>query len=358
MFAERADLFDVAPVTVKHGPTYPAAFVHAPPTLPDYYNQCFARFAKQEFIVDGDRRLTFAEVRAQAAALATAFQQQYGIKAGDRVGIAMVNSLEWVLAFVAAGSIGAIAVPINSLYKSEKEYEFVISNSGCKVLVCDKSRLATVADLCKRLKVDIITDVPVDAGVPSVQDLCMHFLYAGKTPSPLTTPLDTDDVAVIMYTSGSTGFPKGVMLTHRGLGQQMMMTHAGNTLKAMAYAEAVAAGTPVAPLVAPAIIITVPLFHITALNHIFLVSFAGGRKMVVMKKWDPLTAMQLVQKEQIQVWSGVPTMVADMLEHPDFAKYDLSSLRVSPFIPLPLIPFYLPLLFYTLIRLSRFVTLP
>jgi long-chain acyl-CoA synthetase len=261
----------------------------------------------------------------------------------------MVNSAEWVLAFVAAGSIGAIAVPINSLYKSVKEYEFVISNSGCKVLLCDKSRLATVADLCKELKVTTITDAPVSPAVPSVQELCKK--YAGKLPSPNPVALDTDDVAVIMYTSGSTGFPKGVMLTHRGIGQQMMMTHAGNTLKAMARAEAIAANTPVHPHVEPAMLIQVPLFHITALNHLFLASFVGGRKMVVMKKWNPLEAMQLVQKEKIQAWSGVPTMVEDMLEHPDFAKYDLSSLRVTP--PLLSPPFF----YHALVRSSR-ITLP
>ena len=100
------DLFDLGPVEVRHGITYKAAFLHAPPSVPDFYNQCFSEFAGSEFVVDGARRLTYRDVQRRSDALGAALQSDFGVKKGDRVAIAMANSAEWIIGFIAATAIG------------------------------------------------------------------------------------------------------------------------------------------------------------------------------------------------------------------------------------------------------------
>jgi len=236
----------------------------------------------------------------------------------------MRNYPEWCFAFIAITRIGAVAVPFNSLWK-EEEYAFGLKDSGTKVLICDPERHRLAAGSCASLGVHTIVTRAPKGQPPAGAVAYAAVVEAGKgKAAPDALNVDSDDMAALLYTSGTTGNPKGVMLSHRGIVQQMVMSLATDELqKRMAKA----AGMPPPPY-QPAIIAPVPLFHVTGLHHIFLACFVNGRKLVLMTRWDPVVAMQLIQKERPNSWTGVPTMVQDMMEHPDFGKYDLSSLKV------------------------------
>jgi len=317
-------LFQMGPVTVRHGPTYPRTFLKGPKTLPEFYNMFIDRFAELDFLVFEEERYTFKQVGEMANALSYTLSAHMNIQVGDRVAVSMRNYPEWCIAYMAATHMGAVIVPLNSLWK-DSEYAYGLKDSGTKVLVCDEERYHMAKGACDDLRVKIIlarhsgTEPP--AGTMSFNAALS--LGAGKS-APSAQDLHPDDICGIMYTSGTTGNPKGVMHTHRGVSQQMCMIRVGEE---MPREVARLMNAPAQKQVQPCMILPVPLFHVTGSHHVFLASFVWGYKIVMMYKWDPLTALRLIEKEKATAWTGVPTMIQDMMEHPDFSKYDTSTLK-------------------------------
>eukprot|EP01059_Diplonema_ambulator_P025576 TRINITY_DN42654_c0_g1_i1.p1 TRINITY_DN42654_c0_g1~~TRINITY_DN42654_c0_g1_i1.p1 ORF type:complete len:600 (+),score=198.58 TRINITY_DN42654_c0_g1_i1:51-1802(+) len=285
--------------------------------LREAYDKYYGMNAGKDCVVFKNERLTFGQFWQKACALGAALVETFGIRRGDRVGVCSQNNPEWMLSFVAITAIGAVVVPLNSWWKGH-ELEYGITDAGCKIFICDLRRYNQVSDILPRLKV---TPVLIRAQVPNVlsfNDLIMPFIGC---PCPAVYPASYD-VAAIMYTSGTTGHPKGVTLTHLGVCTQLTIAAVTTELTTRIQAKFKVPPSPYQECA----IVPVPLFHVTASHHLFLSSMIIGRKLVLMEKWDAGLALELIEREKATNWTGVPTMVQDLMEHPDFAKRDTSSL--------------------------------
>ncbi len=300
------------------GATLPV-FAGAPPSMREYFLFFFSQQSEKEFLVYGDERLTFGAVYARALKLAAMLQHRHGIAKGDRVGIAMRNFPEWIEAFVAVLHLGAIAIPMNAWWTAD-ELDYGLKDSGARLVLADEERARRLATLATRPAVITVrTSDAVSA------DLGMPTLAAELAASPETLwflpEIHPEDDATIMYTSGSTGFPKGAVSTHRGI-VSGAMNYLVAGLALLSLSQKAGVELPAQQVM----LLNVPLFHITGSVPVLLVSIAIGRKMVIMHKWDASEALRLIEHERATYFVGVPTMSLELMQHPDRDKYDLSSL--------------------------------
>lgn len=276
-----------------------------------------------DFLVYEGRRLSFTGFYAEVDALAATLQHDYGIDTGDRVAIAMRNCPEWPVAFAAAALVGAIVVPINSWGKQE-ELLFALRDCGAKCLVCDAQRHQLVASELPGLNVRSIVVGEVPAGGGS-EDFAVA-VARGRGRDFTVVSAGPQDECLILYTSGSTGFPKGVRQRHIAVTQSLMNMYFLGALTAHLEGQRAFRGgaTRETPL------LTVPLFHATGLLSGLIMPLQLGHKVVMMYKWDTVKALQLVQQEKVTGMTSVPAILKEFLTHPDFDRYDTSSLmRVS-----------------------------
>lgn len=274
------------------------------------------------FLVYQQERFSFAETFALASSMARVLQQAYALTRGDRVAICARNSPEWCIAYMAITLLGAVAVPMNSWWRGA-ELEYGLRDSGAKLLFADPARLELVAPYLETLGVAVIAIKPEpDSPYPEFYDLAASVPPLG-TDEIAALAVQPDDHATIMYTSGSTGEPKGVLSTHRNI------THALYTWKFVKEINEILRPELVEenPEFPPAILANVPLFHVTGSHAQFLASFVYLRKFVMMYKWDAEVALQLIESERISVFHGVPTMTWELMQAPSFAHTDLRSLR-------------------------------
>jgi long-chain acyl-CoA synthetase len=277
------------------------------------------------FIVYEDERWSYADVVASIDGIAHVLSERYGVQKGDRVAIDMRNFPEWVTSFAAIVSIGAVAVSVNAWWTGP-EIEFGLIDSGAKVLIADEERIGRIGDRLANLGIRGLA-VRTEGDLPANCEHLADVLVPGATmPAVDIAP---DDDATILFTSGTTGTPKGAVSTNRAVLSGLLSFACRTT------AEAVRA-TPDTPPPAnldgavpntPCFILTVPLFHVTGCVPVMLGSVATGARLVMMRKWDAGRALELIQREKVTNFIGVPTMAQDILTHPDFAKFDTSSLK-------------------------------
>ena len=290
----------------------------APPTLPAYFDQFCTAYAEREFIVAGDERLTFAQIHAASRQVAHALAGGWGVKKGDRVGIAMRNAPGWIVLYMGILMAGGCATLLNGWWQGH-ELAAGIDAVEAKLIFADPQRAARIAESGQHSPARVVT---LDISLP-LADAIAPVLAAGGADAALPD-LTGDDLATILFTSGSTGLAKGAVSNHRQvvqgtysyLVQTMMMLQ-------IATQEGLVGANP--PL--PCMLFSVPLFHVTGEVPMMLVSFAIGRKLVMMPKWDVVEAMQLIEKEKITSFTGVPLMSFEIVTHPDRHKYDLSTLQ-------------------------------
>jgi long-chain acyl-CoA synthetase len=223
--------FEIGSTTVD-GITF-RHFVNAPANLAIFYRTRAERYANNTFVVFESERYTFAQIMQQAHSLAHHLQQQFGIERRDRVAIAMRNYPEWCIAFIAITSIGAICVPLNSWW-SASELEYGLQDSGTKLLIADIRRYNAAKSACHKLSIaTIVVDrkAPDSAKCPQVPSSVVRFSslvasIAEQQYRHADESIAADQEAAIMYTSGTTGNPKGVVLTHRGILNQLVQVYA------------------------------------------------------------------------------------------------------------------------------------
>lgn len=285
-----------------------------------------AQFAERDYLVYGDERLTYGETHRRVDALA-AWMVQQGVKPGDHVAIAMRNYPEWMQAYWAALRIGGVVVGMNAWWVSH-EMAYGLNDAKPKVLVLDQERLARLQEIKDEIPPVTLLGVRLDATTnPGANDI-LDFEAAVAAGMGLPLPdvdIHPDSDATIFYTSGTTGYPKGAQLTHRGCVSNLMSLMFAGALQAGINAKK-GLVNPAAPAVIPSSLITTPLFHVTANNCAAYTNTAVGGKMVLMYRWDAGEALRLIEKERISSMSGVPTMARELIAHPDFSRTDTSSL--------------------------------
>ncbi|MEM9607293.1 MAG: class I adenylate-forming enzyme family protein [Actinomycetota bacterium] len=295
-------------------------------TAPEHLRALLGRSERHgdaAYLVYEDERWSFTDVRRHAAGFAHVLADRYGVGHGDRVAIAVRNYPEWVTAFWGAVSIGAIAVPLNGWWQTD-ELAYGLSDSGASVLVVDDQRLDRLEGELGRLAlVGRTVAVRSSRDLPGVDHYSDLVDPRDDLPEAVVSP---DDDATIFYTSGTTGFPKGVVGTHRN-----MTTNLWNLLISATARQRMGAGES-KPDTGPrpdqnAILLTVPLFHATGCHSVMVPSIFTGQKVVMMYRWDAGRALELIEREQITAFTGVPTMVKEIIEHEDFERRDTSSLR-------------------------------
>ncbi len=295
-------------------------YKNAPPSVREVWLSTL-QFADRDYLVYEDERWTYADAHREVNAAASWLFDQ-GVKPGDRVAIAMRNYPEWMLIYWACVSVGIAVVGMNAWWTAG-EMAYALKDSEPKVLFADEERLARALEqpeLTEGIKLVGVRVPDLPAGVIPWTDVIAH---GGGLPD---VAVDPDADACIFYTSGTTGFPKGAQLTHRGCVSNLMNMVFSATSSAMATAIATGVAPPEDPP-PPVGLITTPLFHVTANNcGAYLLTAAGG-KIVLMYRWDAGKALELIAREGVTAMSGVPVMAREVLNHPDFAKTDTSTLQ-------------------------------
>ncbi len=294
-------------------------YKNAPPSVREFWLST-AQFAERPYLVYGDERLTYAQTHAQVNAVAAWLAEQ-GVKPGDRVAIAMRNYPEWLVAYWACVSTGIAVVGMNAWWTSE-EMAYALQDSQPKVIFLDGERLERLRG-CEGIDAGMkVVGARLDPCPADVTPWTAVVAHGGAMPQ---VSVDPDSDACIFYTSGTTGHPKGAQLTHRGCVANLMnMLYAGAS-SALATERATGVAPPAeAPI--PVLLVTTPLFHVTANNCGTYATTAVGGALVLMYRWDAGEALRLIERERVTSMSGVPVMAREVINHPDFLTRDTSSL--------------------------------
>ena len=315
--------FEMETVDIRGVPT--RVWKNAPPSL---------RFLIEASRMHGDRllsiyedeRVTYEATWRAVAALANKLAA-LGVRKGDRVALAMRNLPEWVVCFFAATGIGAICVPLNAWWTGA-ELEYGLKDSGATVLICDDERhqrLLTHFVALPELRHILVSRAsePLSGKSIRLEDVIgtPHDWAALPDAALPRAEIAPDDDATIFYTSGTTGAPKGALGTHRNLTTNIMSSGYGAARTFLRRGEAPPEPTP------RTLLTVIPLFHVTACSATLMGVVAGGSCMIYMRKWDPVRAMEIIEREQVNFTGGVPTIAWQLIEHPDRHKYDLSSIE-------------------------------
>lgn len=287
----------------------------APPNLGAYFAHFCTQHGTREFIVDGDVRLTFAQTLEAARIAAGGLITGHALQKGERVGIAARNSANWIVAYMAVLMAGGCAVLLNGWWQGE-ELVTGIDMVGCRLVIADKARADRLTGLTHGAEI-----LPLLHDCHPGEGLAALVARGGDaaTPLPAVAP---DDLATVLFTSGSTGTSKGAYSDHRGVVQGTFSYLAQSVLVLGLMTQR---GMAPAPDSQPIALVNVPLFHVTGEVPLLLQSYALGRKLVLMPKWDAVTAMQLIERERVTYFVGVPLMSFEIATHPDHGNYDLSS---------------------------------
>jgi long-chain acyl-CoA synthetase len=288
----------------------------------------------RDFVVYEDERYTFAESDAIVRALAARLVDVHGVQPGDRVALAMRNYPEWVFGYWATISIGAAVVGMNAWWTTE-EMQYGLSDSRPKVLIADAERVERAIPVLDELRAEapmVLMTVRYDGEMPADSERWEDVIDPANAPAELpSVEIDPDDDACIFYTSGTTGFPKGAQLTHRGSVHNLLNIVFMTSVAGLASAKAGIAPqpTPTDALGLPkqaVFMAPTPLFHVTANNCVLHPATLVGGRIVLTYKWDAGRALELIEREGVTNFSGVPTMSRELLMHPDWSKRDTSTL--------------------------------
>lgn len=285
-------------------------YSNRPKTLSETLDYSVERFPEKIALVHGDEQVTYRELKTQVNYAAYHLRKTYGVQKGDRVALLLMNGIPFVVSVYAAMQIGAIAVPLNTKLKT-RELEFMLQNSGAKVLISNLEwwdHIESIKDTIPAEKI-FITSEHVPQGT-----LPYHFLLNEMTNEVIQEDVCEADGAFIMYTSGTTGRPKGALITHRNI---------IHTCLNYTYCYRLTSDDST--------VIAVPVFHITGLAAQLTTFIYLGGKIVLMPMFQPKQFLELLEQEKITHVIASPTVYVMTLMEPDYTTYDVSSIRVGAF---------------------------
>ena len=297
-------------------------FKHAPTTLTEMLRNAREVHGDgaDDYLVYNDERWSFDKFCAETNRMAHVLRDSLNIKKGDRVGVAMRNFPEILFLMMAIPAAGGVVVFLNGWWTTD-ELDYALEDSGAKLVFADKARFDRLESLVenKNLRLIAVRDAETASG-ENYSDL----RNAMTKTDWLNTPMQTDDDFAIMYSSGTTGHPKGVVQTHRGAVSAVYSWWMTLLLGPhMVEPEVLEAKT----IRQPCVLIVTPLFHVTATHPMFLLSIPYGAKVVLMYKWDAEEAVRLIDEEQVTRFLGVPTQSADLMEAAQRLGATLESLE-------------------------------
>ncbi|MGH3732412.1 MAG: class I adenylate-forming enzyme family protein [Acidimicrobiales bacterium] len=303
-------------VTVDVDGVSQRVFMNSPTTVRQFFD--LARGVEATFLVYEDEEWTFARVMDEVDALGHALVHHYDVKRGDRVGIAMRNYPEWVISFAAILSVGAISVSLNAWW-TEEELDYAINDSELSLLIADDERVKRALRSCERTGTRLLGVRLLEGSLPALVESWSDVVVKGNAMPEVELDADTD--ATILYTSGTTGSPKGAVSTHGAICQTIMAFSSSAQIQTLRRNDQ----QEVSGL-APCFILIVPLFHVTGCIPVMMSCFAWHFKLVMMYRWDADRALALIERHRVTAFVGVPTQAWDLMESPDFSKHDTSSL--------------------------------
>ncbi|NWJ45271.1 MAG: AMP-binding protein [Chloroflexi bacterium] len=286
-------------------------------SLWEVFEQQAKKHPEAEALVFNHTRLSYRQVCEKAQHLSTGLHA-HGLGKGDKLALILPNWLEFVITYLATARLGAIIVPLNVRYRSS-EIEYMLRNSGTKIVVtCAEFGDFDFAHLLKELKpqlpalqLTVVVGQPEGGhGLVSWETVLGEGAKVALSAPALIEP--SEDLLAIMYTSGTTGIPKGAMLTHRNVVE--------NALTVAEMLEVISSDRFLG---------CVPFFHIFGLGPTIVTALGCGASVILMDIYKPEEALLLVETEQITVKHGVPTMFILELNNPNFSRFNLSSLRTG-----------------------------
>jgi long-chain acyl-CoA synthetase len=324
----------------RDGITY-KAYKNAPPTLRELFD--FAQLhGPKTYLVHEQERASFDAHRRAAIAFAHRLQAE-GLNKGDRVAIIMRNLPEWSAAFWGCALAGMIAAPLNAWWTAG-ELEYALIDCGARLAVLDAERWERVREhlrncpALEKVYVARLMEEAIDPPLRRWEEVTGPVENWGDLPVQAwpEMPLAPDDPLAIFYTSGTTGKPKGAVLSHRGVISNMFNALAAQARAYLRRGEMPPSPDPMAP--PKAFLVSVPLFHATGCFAVMTPAMLAGQKLVLIRKWDADRALELIEEERITHFGGVPTIAWQIVEHPRFAHYDTSSVEVVSYGGAPAAP--------------------
>jgi long-chain acyl-CoA synthetase len=295
---------------------------HAPTTAAQAFARARAHGAR-DFLVHQDERVSY-EAFCRAALAVAALLRKRGVARGDRVALAMRNLPEWPVVFMGALLAGAIVAPLNAWW-SGAELASALGDCGARFLFADGERLARLKEQAAPVEHAFVTRA---VEVPSRATALEAVIGAprGWTDLPQGVMPDVrllpEDDATIFYTSGTGTAPKGVLGTHRSLTTNVFAAPFVAARNGLRYGAA-------APDRQGVTLLAVPFFHVVGSLSVLLPGMAAGGRLVLMRKFDPLEALALIEREKVTVTGGVPAIALGLLEQA--GDHDLSSLQLVTF---------------------------
>ncbi len=288
---------------------------NAPTNLADYVAFFAAQHGDATFLVEGDERLSFKQVYMAARQVAAGLVEGHGVQRGDRVGLAMRNANAWCVSYIGILMAGGCATLLNGWWQGG-ELAAGIIDSEAKLVIADAQRAARLEGIEHGAKI-VTLDItqPIDQAIAPITG-------AGGSAATVLPVLTGQDLATILFTSGSTGQSKGAYSRHEAICQAIFnyVTQTASIVHLLTEDGQMSD-------IQPATLICTPLFHVTAEVPVFLQSFALGRKLVLMPKWNADEAMRLIQDEKCNYFVGVPLMSYEILVSPNRKNYDLSTCK-------------------------------